>query len=129
MCASPESRQFFSQLPDGCPPDDAYELDETIEVYYLIYPGGPTPDDFRSRREKFPNRDYSPGCPECGLSVFTDEEDARQRIRNKDSKVFRYHLHGGQGLIKQTGQTLSHYTWWPFSDWDAVGGGEAVDDA
>jgi len=115
--------QYRERLPADCPPDDAEEITTAMTVFRLARNNPPSEDDFRSQRAERPRANF--GVTECqarGLSVFAVLEDARSlcklpRMRNR--LVCRVQLNFGAGSIQQTGKK-SHYTWWPFADFDIL---------
>lgn len=63
-------------FPNGCPPDDAPDAD--MEVYYVVKDSPCVADDFKSQAERGRALNGDP-CNRCGVSVWHDEADARQR--------------------------------------------------
>ena len=106
----------FTDLPDGCPPGDAHQTD--AEVYRLVASIPPTPADFESHYDRFPERQpWDDECMARGLSVFVTYE-AAQRYRKRykslrSNKIAVGTLTPQLGVIKQTTLTVDHHTWWP----------------
>lgn len=113
---SSENQEFWAELPDGCPPEDSWQPQDVLEVVRLVRQDPPTNEDFQSFRMLHPERSVPVSeCEACGLSVFTDIEDAerkRKLPRLKGTLPCLVQLTSGSGRIKQTGQP-SHHTWWP----------------
>lgn len=112
---------FRELLPAGdCPPADAEEIVEPIEVYRLVRTDPPTDADFRSQRCEHPRTKYR-GVTECrarGVSVYTDSADAAGKLalpQFKGRMVCRVTLDAGAGWIEPFGRD-SHHTWWPLAD-------------
>ena len=127
---SKDTAAFRDELPDGCPPDNAYKIRRETICYRLVHNDPPTDDDFRSQRTLEPNRDF--GVPECrarDLSIFTQVADAVrvvQRSRNlRGAKLAQLTLNQGAGYIKQTGGR-SHHTWWPYKAFDILANCEVM---
>ena len=115
---------YRETLPEGCPPDDAEEITAHRAVYRLVRNNPPTDGDFQSQRAENPHRLFR-GVTECqsrGLSVFADQRDAERQTeipRLKGLAVCRVDLAAGAGRIQKTGGS-SHYTWWPYADYDIL---------
>ncbi|MDD9810520.1 MAG: hypothetical protein OXU71_02210 [Gammaproteobacteria bacterium] len=115
--------KYREELPIDCPPHDAEEVAVDMAVFRLVRDNPPTDEDFRSQRAENPKAKF--GVSECqarGLSVFAVLEDARRICklqRMRDRLICRVQLNIDAGKIKQTGKK-SHYTWWPFADFDIL---------
>ena len=111
-----ESRQYREELPEGCPPADAYVPSSGLRVFRLVASLPPSEDDFRSFRSLNPASVV--GVLECqtrGLSVYTNADDAekkRKLPKLKKLMTCAVSLDSFSGKLKQTGQP-SHHTWWP----------------
>ena len=116
---------YRETLPEGCPPDEADEITAPRIVFRLVWTNPPTDDDFRSQRAEKPDN-FFPGAPECmarGVSVYSDTGGAKraQRYRNmRGTMICRVELDRGAGFIQKTGRHRTHYTWWPFADFDIL---------
>ena len=115
---------YREPLPEDCPPDDAWEITGHRAVYRLVRNNPPTDDDFRSQRAENPHRVFHrvTECQSRGLSVFADQRDAERQTeisRLKELAVCRVDLFAGAGRIQKTGGS-SHYTWWPYADYDIL---------
>ena len=105
-------------LPEGCPPDDAWEITAHRAVYRLVRNNPPTDDDFRSQRAFRRVTE----CQSRGVSVFADQRDAERQTeipRLKGLAVCQVDLVSGAGRIQKTGRS-SHYTWWPYANYDIL---------
>ncbi|MBW4620602.1 MAG: hypothetical protein KME17_14765 [Cyanosarcina radialis HA8281-LM2] len=63
-------------FPEDCPPNTAQPASGT--VYLFVKDDPPTPEDFRSKRQKNPNLKFpndEKECQACGISVFTQIDD------------------------------------------------------
>jgi hypothetical protein len=107
---------WFEQLPDSCPPDDATSPKD--ETFYRIAKGNPvTSDDFVSQRKMNPHKLFA-GIDECislAVSVYKNFDDAliTSKLPNfkNSSCIIQVILSEDDGLVKKTGKR-SHYSWW-----------------
>ena len=117
---------YREHLPDGCPPDEAEEINTQREVFRLVRNRTPTEEDFRSQRAERPGHTFR-GVTECqarGLSVHTDRRDTERALKLPNLRgrfICRLRLEAGAGRIQQTGAP-SHHTWWPLADFDILSG-------
>ena len=83
----------------------------------------PTKEDFRSQRAEAPDRKFSvTECQARGLSVHTVRSDSEKVLKLPKFQgrfICRLRLGAGAGRMQQTGRP-SHYTWWPFADYDVL---------
>jgi hypothetical protein len=115
---------YREPLPEDCPPDNAWEITAHRAVYRLVRNNPPTDDDFRSQRAENPHRAFRrvTECQSRGVSVFADQRDAKRQTeipRLKGLAVCQVDLVSGAGRIQKTGRS-SHYTWWPYADYDIL---------
>ncbi|WP_440998067.1 hypothetical protein [Arhodomonas sp. SL1] len=110
------SPSFPAAWPNDCPPADAES--PKGEYYRIVKTNPPSDQDFLSHAE----RGKSGGgdcCMRCGLSVFSDVEEARHA--KKVMPALGEHLvvaalDARHGRTKRTPSRRhkSHVTWWPF---------------
>lgn len=116
--------RFREELPPGCPPDEAEEINQPRVVFRLARTLPPSEDDFMSQRAEKPERSFS-GVSECkarGLSVHADRADSERAAKLpalRGRHVCRLLLSAGAGRILQTGKP-SHHTWWPYANYDVL---------
>ena len=114
---------YREPLPDDCPPDAAEEIDAPRTVYRLVRNNPPSDDDFRSQRAEKPTARFNVSeCRARGLSVFAERRVAERLAKKPNltgSVICQVTLTPGAGRIKQTGGR-SHYTWWPYKDYDIL---------
>ena len=110
-------------LPEDCPPEQASEITAPRLVYRLVRHNPPTDDDFRSQRAEKPQQHFNvPECQARGVSVFDNYRAAARSSNTRNlrgTQVCRVILGPGAGRIMKTGSP-SHYTWWPFADYDIL---------
>ena len=119
------SGKYLEQLPEGCPPSDAFAPQTGQIIFRLVYGSPPTAEDFRSYRSLHPDRKPKgkgkpkvDECQMCGLSVYTEQADLEEKKklpRLRKMSVCLVILKSQSGLLKQTGR-LSHHTRWPTLD-------------
>ena len=104
-------------MPEGCPPDDVlvpsehlfFRLAKQADVY--------TVDDFKSYAEADSQRNWGERLPlALGVSLIDNEAKARKNLKLPMFRQFRgiiaLKLNPVDGVVKQTGVHVSHYTWW-----------------
>lgn len=111
------------EMPKDCPPNDI--MVAHAHPFFRLTPSNNaiSTDDFLSYAELNPGRDWGEQLPlAVGLSVIDNEAKAR---RNLKLPMFRRHkgiialcLNPTDGVVKQTGVHLSHYTWWRTKNFD-----------
>ena len=110
-------------MPIGCPPEDIlvpyehsfYRLARMSDTY--------SSEDFLSYAEKDPERNWGEQLPlAVGLSVIDNESKARKNLKLPMFRQFKgiivLMLNPIDGVVKQTGIHLSHYTWWRTKSFD-----------
>ncbi len=115
---------YRENLPTGCPPIDAEDVDNEIVVYRIVHDKPPSDADFESHSAKFPEKTYADACKARGVSVFKNPSDIERlkllsTNKNKPCLTCQIKLKAGAGKIKQTG-TPSHHTWWPLKDFQIL---------
>ena len=113
---------FAEALPDNCPPSDAAGPDQML-VYRLVATDPPTNLDFDSHAKRWPEK-YGKRCRAFALSVFSQRESLERLLEMKvhsSKKVARLTLTESSGKIQQTSSDATHYSWWRFAAFDAVG--------
>ena len=80
-------------------------------------------EDFVSYAEKDPERNWGEQLPlAVGLSVIDNETKARKNLKLPMFRQFKgiiaLMLNPPDGVVKQTGIHLSHYTWWRTKSFD-----------
>lgn len=109
-------------LPPECPPKQAFS--PTIQLYRL---GGSNPgnDNYLTQFDKnIPPKNGYTTCHICGLSTYSSVDALRMFAKAPSSgkpKPFKYHelnLTKSDGKIIQSGNNISHYTWWRYENFD-----------
>ena len=114
---------YREPLPDGCPPEEAEDISGLRIVFRLVRHDPPANDDFKSQRAENPNRKFRSECHARGLSVHDDLKASEKIMKlptQRGKRICRVRLSSGAGRIQKTFRNPSHYTWWPFSDFDIV---------
>lgn len=109
--------EWTCTMPDGCPPEVVlvpsehpfFRLAKQTDTYGEA--------DFITYAEADPQRHWGEQLPlAVGLSLIDNETKAR---RNLKLPMFRHYrgiialvLNPADGVVRQTGAHLSHYTWW-----------------
>ena len=109
--------EWTCMMPEGCPPEDIlvceahpfYRLARQADTY--------TEDDFKTYAETDPVRNWGEMLPlAVGLSLIEDEAKARRNLKlplfRRYQGIIALTLQPTDGVVKQTGAHLSHYTWW-----------------
>lgn len=110
-------------MPEGCPPEDVYVALEH-PFYRMAYSAEAYSDeDFKSYAELNPNKDWGDMLPlAVGLSIIDNEDKAKRNLKlpifKKFNGIIVMTLNPTDGVVKQTGVHLSHYTWWRTTKFD-----------
>ena len=105
------------EMPMGCPPEDVLVPSEH-PFFRLAYQAATyTEDDFKSYAEIDSQRNWGERLPlAVGLSLIDNEAKARKNLKLPLVRQFKgvilLTLNPTDGVVKQTGVHLSHYTWW-----------------
>lgn len=109
--------QWASEMPAGCPPEDVMVPSEHSFFRLVSHSDTYTADDFKSYAETDPKRNWGERLPlAVGLSLIDNEAKARKNLKLPFFRQFKgilaLTLNPTDGVVKQTGVHLSHYTWW-----------------
>ena len=104
-------------MPAGCPPEEVLVPSEHPFFRLSNHSDAYTADDFKSYAETSPQRDWGEKLPlAVGLSLIDNEAKARKNLKLPMFRQFKgiiaLTLNPTDGVVKQTGVHLSHYTWW-----------------
>ena len=116
--------QWKNVMPEGCPPSDILIPQEHLFYRYMLQSDKCTDEDFKTYRQLNPAKDWGDLLPlASGLSVIDDFSKARRNLklpmlRNKFKGIGELMLNPEDGVVKQTGAHLSHYTWWQTTSFD-----------
>jgi hypothetical protein len=110
---------WADKMPDNCPPQDVSVADEEVFFRMIRHDSIIVDEDWFNHLVLFPNKHYSSEDKilAAGLSVNNNLEDIRNKIKlPKLRKYFKglakISLIPEDGVILQTGEERSHYTWW-----------------
>lgn len=104
-------------MPQGCPPQDILVATEH-PFYRMGYSSDKYGDeDFKSYAELNPQKDWGEMLPlAVGLSLIDDSDKAKKSLKlpifKKYKGIIALTLNPTDGVVKQTGVHVSHYTWW-----------------
>lgn len=104
-------------MPQGCPPEDVLVATEH-PFYRMAYSADKCDDeDFKSYAELNPQKDWGEMLPlAVGLSLIDNLEKAKKNLKlpifKKYKGIIALTLNPRDGVLKQTGVHVSHYTWW-----------------
>lgn len=107
---------WLESLPDQCPLAGAYEPDGQ-SFYRKIRNSEAHDDDFKPNQNlKFqPNRSAYNACRALAVSLFSELRALKNKMHIgslQDCHVAKVTLHRGCGVIMQTGNDHSHFSWW-----------------
>lgn len=111
------------KMPPGCPPEDILVPDDHHFYRYALQPDTYSAADFVTYAEQNPDKDWGEMLPlAVGLSVIDNEIKARKNMKlpfmRKFKGIISLNLNPLDGVVKQTGVHLSHYTWWRTQSFD-----------
>lgn len=104
-------------MPEGCPPEDILIATEH-PFYRMAYSAEEFSDeDFKSYAELNPKKNWGEMLPlAVGLSLIDNQEKAKKNLKlpifKKYKGIIAINLNPQDGVVKQTGVHVSHYTWW-----------------
>lgn len=107
---------FLEELPTGCPPLEADEIQAERVVFRLVKESPPSAWDFQSHVTRWPNKYFSDGCLARAISVSRTKEHAEMTaklplMKRHALRVCRVTLAAGAGAVLQTGAP-DHFSWW-----------------
>lgn len=113
---------YFESLPQSCPDADAMSYEGIV---YRLVSASPCDADFLSQRELSPEKKFN--ATECiarSLSVFDNKEEARKISLlplHANKKIAEVELIHKAGVIKKTGKSAHHFSWWRARDFAVLG--------
>lgn len=106
---------WSEELVEKCPPDNAF-APNGLTFYRLAKSNPPTESDFVSYRKMRPNTKFHVSeCVSRSLSIWGNKDYCLNLLKlpsHKDKTVMQLNLATGDGLVLQTGNDPSHYSWW-----------------
>ena len=111
---------WSENLPDKCPPQDAFAPNGNI-FYRLSKSGKIKEDEFLSHKFLYPDKKFNniSECIKSSLSVFDDINQCRNLMNlptNKKYKdtiaLMKFNITNNDGLILKTFTDPNHYSWW-----------------
>lgn len=109
--------KWACDMPYGCPPEDILIPNEHSFFRLAKQADTYTIDDFKSYAEADPQRNWGEKLPlAVGLSIIDNEAKARKNLKlplfRQFNGIIAITLNPTDGVVKQTGVHLSHFTWW-----------------
>lgn len=110
-------------MPQDCPPNDIMVPFEHPFFRLATSSNAVSADDFLSYAELNPGRDWGAQLPlAVGLSLIDNEAKARRNLKlpmfRRQKGIIALCLCPTDGVVKQTGAHISHYTWWRTTNFD-----------
>lgn len=111
--------EWPSDFPLQCPPEDA--VDSNATFFRLVSASPPNESDFWSHKARVdagldrPRTGRVDECLAVGVSVFDEAESALTMKAAVPALRDRHIAAGsmdGSGVVKRTGKTDGHHTWW-----------------
>jgi hypothetical protein len=115
MTQNTQENEWAEYLPPNCPPELA--IAPKHEIFYpLVKQFPPLEKDFFSHRKLYPNKPFKTNeCRVCSLSIFSDLDECAKLLKlplHKHKKIVQLILPPESGVILQTGNNPTHYSWW-----------------
>ncbi len=115
---------WYEELPDGCPPADAWAPPEGKAFFRLVGNNPPTEADFMPLATEHPDRKVSAAkaCEAMAISLRDNIDEAHALLKlptQRGKQVVQLALTGDAGVVKQTGRNCGHHSWWRSSAFDA----------
>lgn len=119
----PETIIWAEDLPDNCPPDDAFKP-ENGEFYRLVASFPPSEEDFCSHRKLYPHKKFNASeCVMRACSIISTFERCKSLSKlplQRGKIIVKFILTPSAGLIKKTGGHSDHYSWWRLREFDPI---------
>lgn len=110
-----DDMMWFENLPPNCPPDDA-ESPSDFLCFRLANQNPPGEKDYLSHRELYPEKKFNVNeCRARSLSVFSERSECEKIQKlpaNRKKHLVAFRLFPKCGVIKKTGKSKAHYSWW-----------------
>jgi hypothetical protein len=111
-------KMWFEKLPENCPPNDAINPINFF-CFRLTTHSPPTEKDYFSQRKIYPEKKFHVNeCRARSLSVFNEKSDCENIIKlppHRGKHIIALRLFPECGVIKKTGRSTSHFSWWVLS--------------
>lgn len=123
MTQNTKENEWTEDLPSNCPPDAA--ITPKYEIFYrLVKQFPPTEDDFYSHRKLYPKKPFNTNeCRIRSLSIFNNLDECVRLLKlplHKHKKIVQLILPPESGVILQTGNNLTHYSWWKKATYNPI---------
>ncbi len=118
-----KENEWAENLPSDCPPKSA--ITPKYETFYrLVKQFPPTEKDFDSHRKLFPNKSFKTNeCRVRSLSIFNDLGECAKLLKlplHKNKQIVQLVLPPESGVILQTGNNPTHYSWWKAAKFNPI---------
>ena len=116
--------EWFEELPDGCPPVVA-EAPNGRPLYRVVSSFPPPERDFFSQRALAPSRQFR-GVDECrtrSVSLFDHPQRCAELLKlplHRGKLIACMKLPDSAGVIRRTGGTPGHFSWWRRTGFDPL---------
>jgi hypothetical protein len=123
MTENQQENEWAEELPHNCPPDAA--IAPKYEIFYrLVKQFPPTEDDFYSHRKLYPKKPFNTNeCRIRSLSIFNNLDECAKLLKlplHKHKKIVQLILPPESGVILQTGNNATHYSWWKKASYNPI---------
>jgi hypothetical protein len=112
---------WAEELPNGCPPKDAV-VPNNATFFRLVNSLPPTIQDFHSQRKLNPTKTYNTSeCRALSCSLYTSKVECSKLLllpTHLEQKMVKIVLPPSSGVIKKSGNSDFHYSWWRYLDFD-----------
>ncbi|TGO03691.1 hypothetical protein PN36_02300 [Candidatus Thiomargarita nelsonii] len=123
MTQNAKKNEWAENLPIDCPPKAA--INPKYERFYrLVKQFPPTEEDFSSQRKLYPEKRFNTNeCRARSLSIFSCFEECVKLLKlplHRPKKIVQLKLPPKSGVILQTGNNPTHYSWWKKAKYNPI---------
>lgn len=113
-----DNRKFPDYFPEGCPPDDAKEM-ETHAYRFCENPIYEHDENWKTFYDRNPEK-YKNMIQAYGLSFFLDKRNTEKFMKTKSFKnitIVEGLITSDTGVVKDTSKNNNaHHTWWLYEN-------------
>lgn len=119
-----DSKMIWDEpLPEDCPPNDS-RCPQNEKFYRLVEGFPPTDRDFWSHRKLYPNKGFHANeCIARSCSLLLNLSSGIKLLKlptHRSKTVVELTLPPHSGVVKNTGKSSDHYSWWRASGFDPI---------